>query len=72
MALDAKGRINVPVRHRDPLIAACNGQLTLTRHPDGYLLIYPRPTWEAVETELSRSTAPRACWCLPSCATPPG
>ena len=52
LALDAKGRINVPVRHRDPLIAACNGQLTLTRHPDGYLLIYPRPTWEAVETEL--------------------
>ena len=24
-------------------IAACNGQLTLTRHPEGYLLIYPRP-----------------------------
>ena len=52
LALDAKGRINVPVRHRDPLIAACNGQLTLTRHPEGYLLIYPRPTWEAVEREL--------------------
>lgn len=52
MLLDAKGRINVPVRHRDPLIAACQGQLTLTRHPDGYLLIYPRPTWEAVEREL--------------------
>ncbi len=52
LALDAKGRINVPVRHRDPLIAACDGQLTLTRHPDGYLLIYPRPTWQTVETEL--------------------
>ena len=52
LALDAKGRINVPVRHRDLLVAACNGQLTLTRHPEGYLLLYPRPTWEAVETEL--------------------
>ena len=52
LALDAEGRINVPVRHRDPLVAASNGQLTLTRHPEGYLLIYPRPTWEAVETEL--------------------
>lgn len=52
LALDAKGRINVPVRHRDLLVAACEGQLTLTRHPDGYLLIYPRPTWEAVEAEL--------------------
>ena len=52
LALDAKGRINVPVRHRDLLIAASDGQLTLTRHPDGYLLIYPRPTWEKVENEL--------------------
>jgi MraZ protein len=50
--LDAKGRINVPVRHRDPLVKACEGQLTLTRHPDGFLLIYPRPVWEAVEREL--------------------
>lgn len=52
LVLDAKGRINVPVRHRDPLLAACQGQLTLTRHPEGYLLIYPRPTWEKVEREL--------------------
>jgi MraZ protein len=52
LALDAKGRINVPVRHRDLLVTACDGQLTLTRHSDGYLLIYPRPTWEVVEAEL--------------------
>jgi MraZ protein len=52
LVLDAKGRINVPVRHRDPLISACQGQLTLTRHPEGYLLIYPRPVWETVEREL--------------------
>ncbi len=52
LALDAKGRINVPVRHRDPLLKVCNGQLTLTRHPEGYLLIYPRPTWDTVEAEL--------------------
>lgn len=52
LALDAKGRINVPVRHRDALVAASNGQLTLTRHPEGYLLVYPRPTWELVEAEL--------------------
>ena len=52
LALDAKGRINVPVRHRDPLMAACNGQLTLTRHPEGYLLIYPRPVWEPIQARL--------------------
>ena len=52
LALDAKGRINVPVRHRQPLLDSCAGQLTLTRHPEGYLLLYPRPVWEAVEREL--------------------
>jgi MraZ protein len=52
LVLDAKGRINVPVRHRDMLVEACEGRLTLTRHPDGYLLIYPRATWERVEREL--------------------
>jgi MraZ protein len=62
LVLDAKGRINVPVRHRDLLIAASNGQLTLTRHPDGYLLIYPRPTWEAVEAELMALKAASDGW----------
>ena len=47
MVLDAKGRLTVPVRHRDALVAACDGQLTLTQHPDGCLLIFPRPAWEA-------------------------
>ncbi len=50
--LDAKGRINVPVRHRDVLVDACEGRLTITRHADGYLMIYPRATWESVEREL--------------------
>lgn len=62
MALDAKGRINVPVRHRDPLVAACSGQLTLTRHPDGYLLVYPRPTWEQVQVELMALKAASDGW----------
>lgn len=62
LALDAKGRINVPVRHRDPLTAACNGQLTLTRHPDGYLLIYPRPTWDRVQDELMALKAASDGW----------
>lgn len=62
LALDAKGRISVPVRHRDPLVAACDGQLTLTRHPDGYLLIYPRPTWETVQSELMALKAASDGW----------
>jgi MraZ protein len=62
LSLDAKGRINVPVRHRDPLHKASQGQLTLTRHPEGYLLIYPRPAWESVERELMALKAASEGW----------
>lgn len=46
MSLDAKGRLTVPARHRDELQRQCEGKLTLTRHPDGCLLVFPRPVWE--------------------------
>ncbi|MFP3701844.1 cell division/cell wall cluster transcriptional repressor MraZ, partial [Burkholderia sp. SIMBA_013] len=46
LTLDAKGRISIPTRHRDALMAQAEGRLTLTRHPDGCLLVYPRPEWE--------------------------
>ena len=52
LTLDAKGRISIPARHRDALIAQCEGRVTLTRHPDGCLLLYPRPRWEAKRAEL--------------------
>ena len=29
------------------------GQLTLTRHPDGCLLIYPRPEWEKKREQIA-------------------
>lgn len=45
MSLDAKGRMTVPARHRDDLQSQCEGKLTLTRHPDGCLLLFPRPVW---------------------------
>lgn len=53
LALDAKGRISVPSRHRDQLQLSCEGRLTLTRHPDGCLLVYPRPYWELKRQHLA-------------------
>ncbi|HEU4622900.1 MAG TPA: division/cell wall cluster transcriptional repressor MraZ [Burkholderiaceae bacterium] len=53
LSLDAKGRLSVPARHRDALQQQCAGQLTLTRHPDGCLLLYPRPVWEEKRREIS-------------------
>ncbi len=46
LSLDAKGRMTVPTRHREALQAACVLEVTVTRHPDGCLLIYPREVWQ--------------------------
>lgn len=46
LTLDAKGRVSIPSRHRDALVSCEQGRLTLTRHPDGCLLVYPRSVWE--------------------------
>ena len=53
LTLDAKGRINVPARHRDALVEQAAGRLTLTRHPDGCLLVYPRPEWERKREQIA-------------------
>lgn len=53
LTLDAKGRISIPTRHRDVLNAQVQGRLTLTRHPDGCLLLYPRPVWEQKREQIA-------------------
>src|SRR5690606_30673201 len=44
----------MPSRHRNALLEQAEGKLTLTRHPDGCLLVYPRPVWEAKREEIAR------------------
>lgn len=46
LSLDAKGRLAVPTRHREVLSACAAGQLTVTKHPHGCLMLFPRPQWE--------------------------
>ena len=53
LTLDAKGRVTIPTRHRDALSAQCEGRLTLTRHPDGCLLVYPRSEWETKREQIA-------------------
>jgi len=53
LTLDAKGRVSIPTRHRDALVSDADGQLTLTRHPDGCLLLYPRPVWEEKRKQVA-------------------
>jgi MraZ protein len=53
LSLDAKGRLSVPTRHRDVLAATAGGQLTITRHPHGCLMIFPRPAWEQFRERIA-------------------
>jgi MraZ protein len=50
--LDAKGRMAVPTRSRDPLTAGGTQKLVLTAHPDGCLLLYPLPAWEPIRAKV--------------------
>ena len=50
--LDAKGRMAVPTRLRDPLTQGGTVGVVLTAHPDGCLLLYPTPAWEPVRTQV--------------------
>ena len=53
LSLDGKGRLSVPTRHRDVLLATAQGQLTITRHPHGCLMIFPRPEWEKFRERIA-------------------
>ena len=35
----------MPTRHRDALVAMAQGQVTLTKHPHGCLMLFPRTEW---------------------------
>ncbi len=62
LALDAKGRLTVPARHREVLQALCNGQLTLTKHPEGCLMVFPRPAWEQFRDRVAALPMSAAGW----------
>ena len=53
LSLDDKGRLSVPTRHREVLNANAQGHLTLTRHPHGCLMIFPRPEWEKFRERIA-------------------
>jgi len=52
--LDAKGRMSVPAKHRDALLVQGEGRITLTEHPDGCLLLFPRPEWENFRSRVAQ------------------
>jgi len=53
LTLDGRGACRSRAGTATWLTAQCEGRLTLTRHPDGCLLVYPRPVWEARREKIA-------------------
>ncbi len=62
ISLDGKGRLSVPTRHRDVLIATAAGQMTMTKHPHGCLMIFPRPEWEKFRDRIAELPMSAQWW----------
>jgi MraZ protein len=52
LSMDAKGRLSVPAKHRDALLTQSAGNIVLTAHPHGCLLLYPQPAWEPIQAKM--------------------
>lgn len=51
--MDAKGRLAMPARQREPLLQHCDGKIVVTIDTKtSCLVIYPLPEWERIEQEI--------------------
>jgi len=56
--MDAKGRMAMPARQREPLLSECGGQIVATIDTQSACLaIYPLPEWERIEREIQKLPA---------------
>jgi MraZ protein len=62
LTLDGKGRIAMPSRHREVLAAMGVHQLTITKHPEGSLMIFPRPAWETFREKVASLPMSASGW----------
>ena len=52
LALDNKGRLAVPAKHRAVLAGETEGRVVLTADPGHCLLLYPLAEWEPIQARL--------------------
>ena len=51
--MDAKGRLAMPARQREPLLSECGGKVVVTIDTQSACLaIYPLPEWERIEKDI--------------------
>jgi len=56
--MDAKGRMAMPARQREPLLTSCEGNIVVTIDTQSScLVIYPLPEWERIETDIQNLPA---------------
>ena len=52
----------MPTRHRDTLNTIASGPLTITKHPHGCLMLFPRPAWEAFRERIAQLPVSAQWW----------
>ncbi len=62
LTLDSKGRLAMPARHRELLAAMGSSQLTITKHPEGSLMIFPRLAWEGFRDRVAALPMEASGW----------
>jgi len=62
LTLDSKGRIAMPVRHRDVLAAMGAAKVTITKNPPGGLLIFPPAAWDDFSARVAALPMESAGW----------
>ncbi len=56
--MDAKGRLAMPARQREPLLSECGGKVVVTIDTQSACLaIYPLPEWERIERDIQNLPA---------------
>lgn len=55
LSLDAKGRMTIPARYRDALLAQSKGSLALIESDDGCLVLMAQSVWEQKTASFSQS-----------------
>lgn len=52
VSLDGKGRLSIPTRFREKLLADCDGEMVLTLDRAACLLLFPLPVFREFERQL--------------------
>lgn len=52
----------MPTRHRDALTTLAQGQITITKHPHGCLMLFPRPEWLQFRERIAQTPMSAQWW----------